>query len=679
MRESARDTLNTDICLVEKYVEIVNLPEKPDAIPKQFPSIDDLLLHVQELARKPRIGVVGRFDSGKSRLINTLVGQEILPTGYQPETSLICLVRHTSDRPDWMKENPEAMEQNVFAMKEEARVESGCKRFDFDDFEDEENFQSFCCMSGGLDILKDIGSHSGGRAGDAVSQDMFAALVFVDAPILMNCDILDFPGYSNSEDDSQKAEFAKNRRLLDILVYTSTPIGFMDTSDFIFLKEHLVKLKPIVPEGVGPLQNLFVVATRSSIVDSAELAEILDKGGARTYDMLRDNLSNMLEGGVSQDTFRDRFFTFDAEQIAHRRDFEKGLSELIEIRFPSLQRSRVDRAIIEAKGKTIAKFVSYSDYISGILNDVESKAKELQDLETSEADRKAERDRMAERIRLKILKSNEETKTFITTDLKEQCSEQAIEGLIRDKGYNKKEAKQECGVYLINILQTSLGKFLSAKARELANDIDLYHEAFGHNEGAFSGDFLFDSRAAFIGGLAGVTAFGALSVWATTVAAGSNLGAYILTAKIVSVLGSMGISVGGVAAANAAIAVIGGPVTIMISLAICVAMLAWVISGRPWQKRLASKLAKLVSKECIIKKLSDSAEDYWDSTRKAFDVAFDATENEYREHIDTLRGQIRELDRQSLNEQKKYIVAVRRLFEGLPWPKYRGQGWIWLH
>ena len=667
MRESARDTLNADIRHVKKYVEVADLPEKPEAISKQFPTIDDILHNARSLVRKPRVGIVGPFDSGKSRLINTLVGQEILPTGYQPETSLICLVRHSSDRPDWMKEDPEAMNQNVFVMKEEARVESGRKRFDFDDFEDEENFQSFLCMSGGLDVLRDFGSHSSGRAVDAVSQNMFAALVFVDAPLLKNCDILDFPGYSNSEEDSQKAEFAKNKRMLDILVYTSTATGFMNASDFIFLKEHLVKLKLMESEGIGPLQNLFVVATRSSDVDSTKLAGILDRSAIRTYDMLRDNLSNMRKGGISQDAFRDRFFTFDAEQITYRKDFESDLSELVENRYPSLQRSRVDRAFVEAKGKTIAKFVSYSDHISDLLTDADSKARDLQILENSEPERKAERDRKAKRVRLMIQRSKEETKTFITTDLKKKCSEQAIEGLIRDKRYTRKEAQQECGAYLVNNLQTSLDKFLTTKARALAKDIDLYHDAFGHNEGAHSVDFLFDSRAAFIAGIAGAGTYGAISVWAATVAAGSNLGAYILTAKVVSALSAMGISVGGVAAANAAIATIGGPVTIMIALAIVVMALAWGIFGTSWQKRLASKLAKHFSKEGIIQKFTDSAEEYWDSTRKVFDRGSDAAEQEYREHMDTLRKQIKDRDCQSLEDQKIYIAAVRKIIKGLPW------------
>ena len=672
INSSTRDALSADIRLVEKYVEVADLPEQPEALSKQFPSIDDLLHHVRHLVRKPRIGIVGQFDSGKSRLINTLFGQEVLPTGYQPETSLICLVRHNSDRPNWMKEDPEAMNQSVFVMKEEARVESGRKRFDFDDFEDKDSFQSFRCMSGGFDVLKDFGSHSGRRSVDAVNQSMFAALVYVDAPLLMNCDILDFPGYSNSEEDSQKAEFAREKKMLDILVYASTLIGLMDISDFIFLKEHLARLKSIESEGIGPLQNLFIVATRSSIVSSTELAEILEKGGARTYDYLRDNLSILRKGGVSQDAFSDRFFTFDAKQIEHREEFEGDLSELVENRYPNLQRSRVDRAFVEAKGKAIAKFVSYSDHIRDLLTDADSKTKELQILENSALDRKTERDSKAKRVRYRIQKSKEETRTFIRTDLKRKCTEQAIEGLIRDKRYTRNEAQQECGVYLVSNLQTGLEKLLFAKAEELAKDIDQYHEAFDHNGSALSVDSLFDSRAAFIAGLAGAGTYGALSVWAATVAAGSNLGAYILTAKVVSALSAMGISVGGTAAATAAIATIGGPVTIMAALAIGVAALAWAIFGKSWQERLASKLAKLISQQGIIQKLTDRADEYWDSTRKAFDEGSGAAETEYREHTGMLRMQVKERDRQSLEEQIKYIASVRRLFEGLPWRQAQG-------
>ena len=664
---SARDALNAEIRLIEQYVEVVDLPEKPETISKQFPSIDRFLHYVRLLARKPRVGIVGKFDSGKSRLINTLIGQEVLPTGYQPETSVICLVRHNSDRPDWMKEDLEAMNQNVFVMKAEGRVENGCKEFDFDDLEDKDHFQSFRCMSGGLDVLKDFGSHSGRRAIDAVNQNMFAALVYVDAPLLMNCDIFDFPGYSNSEEDSQKAEFAKEKKMLDILVYTSTAIGFMGSVDFTFLNVHLAKLRHIESEGLTPLQNLFVVATRSSIVNITELAEIFEKSGARTYDFLKDNLSEVLKDGVSHDAFIERFFTFDAEQIACRKNFEGDLRELVEKRYPSLQRSRLNRAFAEAKGEAIAKLESHSDHIDGLLNDADSKFKALKVLEKSEPEKKAERDSKAKQVRLKIERSKEETRTYIGTNLKKKCSEQAIERLIRDKRYTQKEAQHECGIYLVNKLQTHLEKFLSTKAKELANDIDRYHESFDHNDSPLSVDFLFDSRSAFIAGLAGVGTYGALSVWAATVAAGSNLGAYILTTKAVSALSAMGISIGGTAAVNAAIATIGGPVTIMAALAIGVAALVWAIFGKSWQERLASRLAKSIFEEEIIQKLAERADEYWDSTRNAFDEGSDAAEKEYREHMEMLRKQIKERDRQSLEEQKKYTASVRKLFEGLPW------------
>ena len=662
-----RDALNAGIRLVEKYVETVDLPEKPAALPKQFPFIDDLVHQAKELARKPRIGIVGHFDTGKSRLINTLIGQDVLPTGHQPETSLICMVRHNSDRPDWMNEDPEAMNRNVFVMKAEARVESDRKRFDFDDLDNKDGFQSFLCMSGGLDVLKDFGTHSGRGAVDAVNRNMFAALVYVDAPILTNCDILDFPGYSNSDEDSQKAEFAKKKRMLDILVYTSQTSPFMNSSDFVFLNEHLRKIPSVETEEDGPLRNLFVVATRSDRIPSTEFDKILDTGAERTYDALRDSLNNLREDGVSQDSFRKRFFTFDAEKSEFRDKFEKDLSELIENLYPSLQRNLVDHVFVEARGKDIVKIEGYYHHISGLLKDAASKTKALRSLEKSEPRRKAKRDRKAKKIRLKIQSSKEETRAFINKDLKERCSAQAIEDLIDDKGYTKKRAQQDCGIYLLNGLQSDLEQFISAKSRKLAKDIDQYHHAFNHNESALSVDSLFDSRAAFIAGLTGAGTYGALSVWAATVAAGSNLGGYILTAKAVSALSAMGISVGGTAAANAAIAAIGGPITVIAALAISVAALTWAIFGKSWQERLASSLAKEISKTGLLKEFSDGVGEYWDSTRNAFDFASDATEKEYREHMGMLRKQIDEMDRQSLEEQEKYIAAVRKLFKGIPW------------
>ncbi|MCY4304486.1 MAG: hypothetical protein OXC62_06870 [Aestuariivita sp.] len=68
--------------------------------------------------------------------------------------------------------------------------------------------------------------------------------------------------------------------------------------------------------------------------------------------------------------------------------------------------------------------------------------------------------------------------------------------------------------------------------------------------------------------LAGLGTYGALAIWASIVAAGSNLEAYILVAKIVSFVSSIKISVGGTTTAAATVAAIGGLIIIFIALSV---------------------------------------------------------------------------------------------------------------
>lgn len=61
--------------------------------------------NLDQISRKPRLGVFGHFDMGKSRLCNVLLGDSCLPTRYQPTTSVACILRHISDKPSWQIED----------------------------------------------------------------------------------------------------------------------------------------------------------------------------------------------------------------------------------------------------------------------------------------------------------------------------------------------------------------------------------------------------------------------------------------------------------------------------------------------------------------------------------------------------------------------------------------------
>ncbi|MFM6395585.1 MAG: DNA-binding protein, partial [Planktothrix sp.] len=98
----------------------------------------------------------------------------------------------------------------------------------------------------------------------------------------------------------------------------------------------------------------------------------------------------------------------------------------------------------------------------------------------------------------------------------------------------------------------------------------------------------FDTKGAFLGGIAGLGAYGALAAWAASL---GNLGGYILVAKLVSLLSALGISIGGgTAAVISFVATIGGPLTLGIALSVALASLIFGLFGEAWQSCFAKRL-----------------------------------------------------------------------------------------
>ena len=498
---------------------------------------------------------------------------------------------------------------------------------------------------------------------------MVAALAFVDAPLLQTCDVLDFPGYDDGDrSEWRKPEFA--RRLFDIPVYVSGCIGFFSAADREYVDSLIKQLPPVEDEdsSVPPLRNIFFVATRASHFDGEDIdKEILDPAAERTHSLLEGSLCNIRNGGVTKEGFRKRFFTFDAERPECRSAFESDLAELLERVYPSLQGARVERAIRGTQDKAVEQLANYQRHVDGLLQDSSSKAKELEEMESLEPARKDERNCHAESVRDRIEEFRRDTNAYVQGDLRNECSQNRIHSIIREKFNERKQAKDEAPQYVANRLRNLLDKHVASKARKLADDIETLHGLYGESSSDRHIDIPFDSRGAFIAALSGLGTYGALATWASMVAAGSNLGAYILTAKVVSALSAMGISVGGTAAAASGVAMIGGPVTIIIALAVLIAFISWALFGASWQERLAKRIHAELEKQNVINQLAEGAGKYWTDTRNAFDEAFKATEEEYRGYMKDLRKHLNEADPAALEMQKEQVTTLRRAFEGIPW------------
>ena len=71
---------------LEQFYGQLNLPEKSDELQRIATTItaSDFI----------DVAVVGQFKAGKSSFINSLLGEQVIPTGFLPVTSVITRVRY---------------------------------------------------------------------------------------------------------------------------------------------------------------------------------------------------------------------------------------------------------------------------------------------------------------------------------------------------------------------------------------------------------------------------------------------------------------------------------------------------------------------------------------------------------------------------------------------------------
>src|SRR5262249_37852299 len=138
------------------------------------------------------------------------------------------------------------------------------KRFVLDDWETESNWTDSRVAIGGYDTLKDYGVHH-----ERHSQvDAHYAVVFLDAPVLRACNVIDLPGRRNEREhtdaDAKRAEEAYP--MIDVVIFLSPTAGFLDGFDMLDLSV-LIRALPayeIVDPDFPTLGNLFVVATQAA-------------------------------------------------------------------------------------------------------------------------------------------------------------------------------------------------------------------------------------------------------------------------------------------------------------------------------------------------------------------------------------------------------------------------------
>ena len=615
--------------------------------------VDDLRDYIEKNIVKPTISIVGRSDTGKSTLINSLIGMEKMPTSWTPTTSIAVYIKHIKDRPEFIKDDAW-----VFADNMDGEVLWDAKRL-----YDESYCKKWKIAQGQIDILRSFGT----RQGEMFKKNAGSAIVFLDAPILQDCDIVDLPGFGTEKESDDIITFKAAQRT-DVLIYLSQANGFMRIEDITYLKENIRNLPVWEERGkndLKPLSNLFVVASQAHNVcngNITQLTNILQKGYenfcktlAPEYWDKRKEISRYNTGNYYEQALAQRFYTYTTDIPLLCTSFNQDLKKILE-KLPEIIDARTREFIqeyVKVKKPNLEKEIKQYEEIS---LEREKYVDLLKEIEKSELDRMQENDNQKNKIHELINKLSMESTEEFRQYFSEAIDADSLTKMIKDKKIKNKKEEVECfASQLQDIIQARCEAILTDKAEILSKETKKYVEKYTDRiNAAFDGASVevdFDAGYAFASALAKIGIIG-------------GLGAYIV-GEAAFIFGSMAFiaGLGGDIAFGAAVF---GPIGFAIGLLISASLGIAKLFGGGWEKSVAKKLVKAYDENKVGEKFRKGITDYWKKTEDAFDQAAQKLDEEWSNYVEKLRDTVNNHD---VEEIKENIVILRNLmsfFENIP-------------
>ena len=622
------------------YIEDLNLES----------SLEQSVMNLEGLKRKPVIGFFGHYDSGKSSLINTIINDDFLPVKYQPATSIVNMLVHVDDKPDYLSSEVALFKKGFLPHM----------------IHDEGKVKEYLIEEGGKEVLEKYGTHDWNE--QELNEDAYISISYASAPILKRVWLLDTPGNLN-DTETQDTEFAVSGvELVDGVVFLSQHSGYMNGPSVSFLTDIIRKRVPFSKQYV--LDHILFVKSHShpgmtldeiKSVESVSMKRIFKQLETTVFSNWK--LDCLIDESPTVEMLTDKSVSFWKETDILRQETLSGI-EKMSVFLMENQDALIKQRVQDVEDAIITTFDAAIEKLESFKRSGEERLNEVKEQDARFRLESVSLLKQFEEVIASTHEIEQENKEELKVYYNGLSNTANIESLIEENFDNKKDAEQGIGGIISQQLSAKLERTLKSNSKLFNSQIDqllvnwqsIAPKTRTANTDVDMGGLKidgFDARSAFVGGLAGLGSFGAMALYVSGIA--SNLGAYILVGKAAGVLTSLGLA-GSVTSVTSFVAAIGGPITIGVAIASVIGYAIYRLVGGKWQVSLAKKIKEALDKNNPNDEVEKVISTYWKSTREATEVCLTELKQETDKHIDKLYKEAR-----SSFDLKELNVCIERL------------------
>lgn len=591
------------------------------------------MVYLIKSVRKPKVGIAGEFASGKSTLMNNLLGREIVPVNASFSVSFRVHVKHQEDRPVYMKSDVYIMRRNGSdGIWDDRRLE------------DEAYCRDWILDEGGFDKISFC---SAGIGSEYDLSEIGFALVFHDSEILRNCDIVRLP-FQDQELLPEQRFSGRAESPLDILIYLmplNGPLESWEIQHFTAMLRLLRVIERAERSDIASLSNLFVAASKAHLMGTLEEAqEAVGILASRLYDAVppffwqeRQAVSGL---AYRPEDFYARVFPYAVDGLEWRDSFEKELC--VTLRKMSELAGEETFDAVRAYQDVICRELSVETGRSRrIMNERKEYRQYVEHLMETESVRWAnnaqKRDGIIDASQRHKMNTRDEWKYLYEKILSEQ---NVARYLPDDTGRCGPMQMQRLAFFLNFELETALQSLLEKEVSFFCTELDEY--LAGLEAGIADSDFSVYGEFAY--GLLEKVPIGAIVQWLAsrdtdeTAAPSKPLG----TEKIFK--SAVGLGFGcSVAGTDSVLSVLGDART---------------VSG----KKVYAQIMKAYSGEDVLGKYYLYNELFWENVLAVFLDISEKLENAWKKHLDALTNEMQK-DDADLIEQAEASQKLKRFFQ----------------